>query len=607
MKNTEITYSMKHNFVWLLTSLVFGVLLSLNCISFVAEKVAVEVDLQGAAAKKAWVLVQPKGVTFRGGELVLDGLAHLAPSVVLREPALGDMTLTCKVYIKPKGKGGAFEVRFHSSDSASHQYVAVKRGAIALSWVNADSTWHELTFKRMARPEGRWLDLKLECVGSKARFYLDGKRISWYWKGDLPIRVGRVGFSMSQGLVRIKDIRIKGTAARLATPWRMVPWPKRFGTFQELPPEYQYTDLSGKLDLTVSAPFVISSHITRHEMGQHMFPHLFKLQNGELFLFFHKEHDIAGAQRVCLRSRDKGKTWTPEPERVNRDEAVGALKDGTVLIYDSYSFLKGDDVYAKEMFVSRDGGATFEGPLLTMIRAPQLKNTLSSPVSASGKKSAARYEKTSAQWSSVGGPGFWRSILELDDGSLLACGVARFKSNKKYRCVCLRSTDKGKTWTVLATIAYSPSVRGEGFFEPVMSRCSNGDLLCVMRTGRGLPLMQTRSTDGGKTWGPLDVLSDMSVDPDLCLMSNGVLACSYGRPGNRIMFSVNGTGREWTDRLKIFEYQLWGLPWSTGYTGIVEVEPGKLLLVYDRRDPYPASAVGCTTAVQGVYITVRKK
>ena len=86
-------------------------------------------------------------------------------------------------------------------------------------------------------------------------------------------------------------------------------------------------------------------------------------------------------------------------------------------------------------------------------------------------------------------------------------------------------------------------------------------------------------------------------------MTGGVLACSYGRPGNRIMFSADGTGREWTDWIQIYEYQRG----SFGYTSIVEVQPGKLLFVYDRPDAYAEYDGKRTTAIQGVYVTVKRK
>lgn len=568
-----------------------------------AGQVTARVDLGSATASKAWQLPTRGGASFREGELVLDGLTKSGVWAFLREPTFSDFTLTCKVYVEPKGGGvRAYALKFHSPDSASHHFVHVNRSSAILGWSTREKGWNDLARVNVKRPEGAWLDVKLECVGPAIRLYQNGTLL--LSKNDTHWKAGRIGFATSQGLVRVKDIKLVGTPAPLEKPWQEIIPPKRHGTFHELPLKHRHTDVSGKLDITVSKPFIISSRITRPEMGRHEQPHLFKLQNGDVWLIFHKDGDIHGAERVCLRSRDKGKTWTPEPKRVNRDEAVGSLRDGTVVVYDCYSFLKGDDVYAKEMFVSRDGGATFEGPLLAMIGAPQMGNTLSSPVSAVRKTFAARYKKTSAQWSAVGGPNFWRSVVELEDDALLACGHTRFSSGReKLRSVCYRSTDRGRTWTALATIAYCPSLAGEGCVEPVMSLCSNGDVLCVMRTGGGLPLMQARSTDGGKTWRKARKTGSLGVDPDLCLMNNGVLACSYGRPGNRIMFSVDGTGREWSDRLRIYEYD----GGSFGYTGIREVEPNKLLFVYDRHDAYPEYGGKGTTAIQGVTITVRRK
>jgi hypothetical protein len=103
-----------------------------------------------------------------------------------------------------------------------------------------------------------------------------------------------------------------------------------------------------------------------------------------------------------------------------------------------------------------------------------------------------------------------------------------------------------------------------------------------------------RSSDDGLTWSrPSRTV--VGVDPELVLMSNGVLACSYGRVmpreqrgnitgaenpnayfsvGNRIMFSID-RGRTWGDPVSLYEGP------STGYTGIEEVSPGELLFVHD--------------------------
>jgi hypothetical protein len=66
-----------------------------------------------------------------------------------------------------------------------------------------------------------------------------------------------------------------------------------------------------------------------------------------------------------------------------------------------------------------------------------------------------------------------------------------------------------------------------------------------------------------------------SVDPDLCLMSNGVLVLSYGRPGNKLLFSLDGNGEAWGYGQNIYSGR------SSGYTGIREISPGRLLMVGD--------------------------
>jgi hypothetical protein len=59
--------------------------------------------------------------------------------------------------------------------------------------------------------------------------------------------------------------------------------------------------------------------------------------------------------------------------------------------------------------------------------------------------------------------------------------------------------------------------------------------------------------------------------------------------------------------LHIYEYPESTLGRSFGYTGITEVEPGKLLFVYDPHDQFPEYGGKETTAIQGVYINVRRK
>ena len=93
-------------------------------------------------------------------------------------------------------------------------------------------------------------------------------------------------------------------------------------------------------------------------------------------------------------------------------------------------------------------------------------------------------------------------------------------------------------------------------------------------------MFQSRSTDGGQTWSKPVSAGVNGVRPQMVLMSNGVIACSYGRVshppslGDQVMFSLDG-GETWTHHTTIYHGP------STGYTSMAEVRPGELLYAYD--------------------------
>lgn len=127
-----------------------------------------------------------------------------------------------------------------------------------------------------------------------------------------------------------------------------------------------------------------------------------------------------------------------------------------------------------------------------------------------------------------------------------------------------------------------------------MALVPDGDIFCIMRTGSGEPLYQARSSDGGKTWSKPEPTGAKGVDPDLIVLDDGTMACSYGRVqprkeiepsastypnlsasmGNCIMFSTDG-GATWTAHTKVY------IGPSTGYTGIEEVRPNEILYAFD--------------------------
>jgi photosystem II stability/assembly factor-like uncharacterized protein len=186
-----------------------------------------------------------------------------------------------------------------------------------------------------------------------------------------------------------------------------------------------------------------------------------------------------------------------------------------------------------------------------------------------------------------------RHIWAEKDGSITAVSWSRTNqrdAQKRFVVTrhthLLHSTDLGKTWTHHAHVGLGG--------EPAVVRLSDSEWLAVTRPdGHMSNLLQHRSLDGGKTWMFERTLEEGSVMPDLVLMSNGVLACSYGRPVSNLMFSLDG-GRTWRDHRVISDRA------NFNYTTIREISPDRLLYMHD--GPIP----GTLARINSLYVEVQK-
>lgn len=191
------------------------------------------------------------------------------------------------------------------------------------------------------------------------------------------------------------------------------------------------------------------------------------------------------------------------------------------------------------------------------------------------------------------GPLFMRSIIERKDGTLVALMAGWFKTDtalcpyghgrpysRSYVC---ESEDGGATWRYLTTIGYD-QIGSEGYNEGSMRRLPNGHWLAVMRTGsekdskcHDNPILWSVSADEGRTWSAPQRTGVEGAYPSLAVLANGSVAMTYGRPGAMLVFS-HDNGRTWTDQTLID-----ATPYS-GYTDVVEIEPGVLLIGFGTRD-----------------------
>lgn len=204
----------------------------------------------------------------------------------------------------------------------------------------------------------------------------------------------------------------------------------------------------------------------------------------------------------------------------------------------------------------------------------------------------------------------------LSNKSSLTVGYIRDPDyEKKFSSEIFRSDDYGATYRHISTIAdYENAPWGNhGPAEPGMLKLDNGDIICLIRTGsdgfsksRSTAMLMATSEDNGHGWR-YKRMSLPGVMPTVVQLENEVLAATFGRPGNNLIFSLDG-GRSWGHELTITPPDIK----SSGYLDVMEVSPNRLLVVYDAYDtttekvwlwepPEPVNALW------GMFIEVRRR
>lgn len=85
--------------------------------------------------------------------------------------------------------------------------------------------------------------------------------------------------------------------------------------------------------------------------------------------------------------------------------------------------------------------------------------------------------------------------------------------------------------------------------------------------------------DEGKTWCNAEPVNPLRVWPDALVLQNGIMAVSYGQPGNWLMFSKD-EGSTWEPNIPYYNdiYP----PDCSNYVSIREIAPNIIRSVYTR-------------------------
>lgn len=311
-----------------------------------------------------------------------------------------------------------------------------------------------------------------------------------------------------------------------------------------------------------------------------------KLPNGDLVVCVPWPRTGQPAQSV--RSSDGGRTWRPAVSRLSDDRGV-TWHDGPTPICDNYLALADGSVIGFDFPRQPNALWTFNADGTTGV----LRRT-----SLPAGEEASLF-------------GYQHTMVQLADGRLLATSQIKRPKDLKSRVPIHVSDDHGLTWRFLshAALDLAPHDRQEGFTEPRLLRLANGTLLCFLRTANpdtakrsgytyeGLEVV--KSTDDGRTWSAPATVVPRGVYPDAVAMRNGVIAVSYGRPGNNVIFSIDGGGT-WISNLRVADTIR--APDCGFYNSLIEVEPGTLLLVYstgERTNKPSAIVLGTFLQVEG--------
>lgn len=302
------------------------------------------------------------------------------------------------------------------------------------------------------------------------------------------------------------------------------------------------------IKITVSKPWDIPRDDARQTR-----PYLCDMGKGLLLMSVAQGPDAMYEPYGLLKSTDAGKTWSPIPGLDKLDTTpLPCLRrpDGSILAVSRWTRTQPDgSVVGKTVHLNADA---------TKFEMSDNKIVLPQRYTNEADRDQIICERhiwndgdggaTMVVWS--------RKNAKLPDGR---------NSTERWSHL-MRSTDEGRTWNYFSTI-------GPGG-EPAVVRLSATEQTAVIRGDRDSCMKQMFSHDAGKTWTEPVKLEVGKVLPDLVLMSNGVLACSYGRPASCLMFSLDG-GKTWPSHHVISDRV------GFNYTSIREISPGHLLYVHD--------------------------
>ncbi len=357
---------------------------------------------------------------------------------------------------------------------------------------------------------------------------------------------------------------------------------------------------SGRADGEDSGAEIISTRVICKEPGRYIgWPSVAKTRGGELLAVFsgdRDEHVCPWGKTQLVRSRDGGKTWSA-PETVNntplddRDPGILVTAKGTIIVSWFTSLAFADSNYIKSyppaLAQSWKRHAEKLGP-------ETRKQWLGSWVRRSTDGGRTWEDPVRVQGSAPHGP------IQLRDGRLLYAGRVYWDADPAISVE--ESRDDGRTWKRIGTVPLAPGDI-KYYHEPHIVETADGKLVVMIREESRNVMVQSESTDGGRTWKTSRSTGVWGCPPHLLRLPDDRLAMVYGYRrapfGERVCFSSDN-GQSWDVEHAV---TLTGAPdGDLGYPASVMLDDGSILTVYYQKDK-----AGEKTCLMGTWWRAGKK
>lgn len=376
----------------------------------------------------------------------------------------------------------------------------------ARSWVFAD------------KPAGRWHRGELAIEGDLLRVSMNGKQL--LEARDAKLSKGRIGFYANQGLARVKDIEVVGTASQ---PQAAL----------EIPPPHHVVVCE---DAGAGA--------------YEAFPDVCRLNDGRLMAVFYagyghvslpNERLPKGGRIAYCTSNDEGRTWSDAQTLYDgpdddRDPSIVQLKNGT-LICNFFSLRKLDP--------PPKSGKKWRGLGTWIVTSDDLGKTWSPP----------RQISVDHYCSSP--------IRELSTGRLILGLYA--EADGSAHGATIHSDDGGRTWSEPASID-NAGIRLDA--ETDVIELADGSLFAVQRPA----MCSSISKDGGQTWSKSEKMGFPGHCPYLLRTADDIILLGIRLPQTSLRYSTDEC-RTWSESVLVDDF-------IGAYPSLVNLRDGSVLVVY---------------------------